>query len=94
MTYIPGVVCRSCLVPYVVLKNEISCLCMSGGEYYYSIYADAWRCPGCGHEIITGFARQPFHRNFEGVPRFDLDHLVELSPHCLKKNAESEDSGC
>jgi hypothetical protein len=90
MTWVPKVVCRKCLVPYAILKNEVSCLCMSGGEYYYSIYADAYRCPSCGHEIVTGFAQKPFHRNNEGIPRFDLDHMIELSPWLLKKKTDEK----
>lgn len=27
--------------------------------------ADLWECPDCGHEIVVGFARQPWSEHFE-----------------------------
>jgi hypothetical protein len=31
--------------------------------------ADKWQCQGCGHEMISGFAREPIAEQYD--PRFD-----------------------
>jgi hypothetical protein len=31
---------------------------------YKGWYADAWKCEGCGAEIITGWGNQPFVEDF------------------------------
>lgn len=80
MTFIPRAICSRCRVPFRVKKNDVSLLCLTDGQYYYSINADSWACPVCHFEIVLGFAQKPFHHNFDGIPRFDADMVVELSP--------------
>ena len=78
MTYIPRAVCVRCRRPYKPQKNGIvvhvyerNTLTAAPiiGDYCYSIDADRWICPGCGHEVIIGFAMKPFNFNYESDHR-------------------------
>lgn len=70
MTYIPRAICVRCRRPYRPEKNGIVAHVYEkridgANTYYYSIEADKWRCPRCGHEVIVGFATNPFNFNYE-----------------------------
>jgi DNA-directed RNA polymerase subunit RPC12/RpoP len=64
MTYIPRAVCVKCKRDYRVTKNEVVIHMLTGeGSYCYSVMSDKWACPSCGHEVLIGFALQPFVRS-------------------------------
>lgn len=62
--YMPKTVCIKCQVPFIIDRNEVAMHAFSGKGYYYSVWADRWRCPECGTEILSGFANQPFSVNY------------------------------
>lgn len=40
---------------------------------YQLWFADLWKCPSCGFEIMYGFGNEPFSRHFED----DFEHFVD-----------------
>lgn len=69
MAHIPKAVCLKCNLEYKVEKNGVTmeAIVVANTESlavttrpYYKIDSDKWKCPGCGHEILTGFAQHPF----------------------------------
>lgn len=48
-------VCVKCQREMIPAKNGIGVLDMTDFGPYKVWDADLWRCPDCGHEIITGF---------------------------------------
>ena len=59
--------CVKCGIPFRPEKNGVIMHAMvnEGREYYYSIECDKWKCPGCGAEILVGFAQNPFCHNVD-----------------------------
>jgi len=51
-------VCVPCSVVYRCEKNEVSVeeIDPDGGPFRVRS-GDLWKCPGCGHQIVTGFGR-------------------------------------
>lgn len=65
MPYIPQAICVKCRTPFKPEKNEVAAHVYSEKGYYYSIWADLWKCPKCGAEIIIGFGKNPFIHNYQ-----------------------------
>ncbi len=80
MTFIPKAICGTCSVPYKVKKNGANLACYAGEMYYYSIYADLYVCPSCGHSLLIGFGEKPYHHHFDGPLEGTPDFIVQLGP--------------
>lgn len=85
MPYIPKAVCVACELPLAIVKNgyRVEALAKStNGNHrqYYRVEGDLYRCPGCGMEIVTGFAREPyaesFQPNYNDTPKPNLTVLL------------------
>lgn len=85
----PEIVCCSCNFFYKPEKNAVAVVEMRPvGTVSLPEYrplrlwqADRWRCPGCGHQVVTGFGRAPISehhdRNFdEKVKAFQPEREV------------------
>jgi hypothetical protein len=65
-------VCIPCGKQYLADKNGVTC---RRGKFDI-IFADRWKCPGCGHEIITGWSgggEWMFQPDYEGEIDYQLD---------------------
>ena len=65
--------CVRCRVEFRPKQNEVKVVEMfnSPPRPYRIWEADLWACPGCGTEVVDGFARAPvaehFQESFKGV---------------------------
>ena len=73
-------ICVNCEVAYKPEENGVLVieLFQSDREIYKIWYADLQKCPGCGNEIIAGFADQPLaeHYQKEAMERANEIHLA------------------
>jgi len=77
----PTLVCAVCCIPMRPKKNGVDLAChIRDGSYYYTVSADLYVCPKCGHEVVTGFGQQPFHRATDSDSRPEADFNVQLEP--------------
>ena len=60
-------VCVHCEVGLKIEKSGVVCI-----EYFneppkpYKLwFCDAWKCPRCGHIVLSGFAKNPFAVHYE-----------------------------
>ena len=60
-------VCKKCEVEFRIEKSGITVAEMFlENEKIYKLWgADLHKCPKCGHEIVAGFALQPFAIHFK-----------------------------
>lgn len=58
-------VCVPCGVSYRPERNGQDALEIVAGQPYRLWESDKWKCPSCGHEILTGFGRTPVSEHFE-----------------------------
>jgi hypothetical protein len=61
-------VCVKCQIELRPQRNGVGVLDMAKDEPYQLCEADMYRCPGCGFEVVIGFARTGWE-HFE--PSFD-----------------------
>jgi hypothetical protein len=61
----PSPVCVECEVEYRAEKNGIVAEEMADFGSYKLWRADLWKCPGCGHRLITGFGQQNFAEHWQ-----------------------------
>jgi hypothetical protein len=58
-------VCVKCQVELRPEKNEVGCLDFASFGPYQLWDSDLWKCPKCGHEILTGFGQNPISIHHE-----------------------------
>ena len=59
-------ICVRCRMEYINSKNGVIVkIMMADGKPYQLWNADVWICPGCGHDLLGGFAERPFARNYD-----------------------------
>ena len=64
--HIPRAVCTTCEVEMTTHKQGVTAeALLADGSGYYKIRVDKLRCPSCGIEILTGFARGPIAEHYE-----------------------------
>ena len=64
--HIPKAIHKPCSVEMTVSKSGTRVeMVMADGKPYYQIAADVYRCPSCGTEIITAFARGPIAEHYQ-----------------------------
>lgn len=63
----PKMVCIKCELQLKPETNGVvvSELFMDDTQVYKVWEADLWKCPGCGMEVIAGFADNPIAEHFE-----------------------------
>lgn len=80
MAFIPKVTCYQCKVPLKIEKNGVTVQMNAKFGPYYKVEADVWRCPGCGLQVITGYASGPIVMNHnEGFANVEVDEEVNLA---------------
>lgn len=64
----PKSVCAKCEVELRPETNGVIVAeMMNNNTKIYKLWgADLWKCPGCGIEVVLGFAQQAFMEHFEG----------------------------
>jgi hypothetical protein len=60
----PRNVCVPCQVEYKPELNEILAIEMASFGPYKVWSADLWKCPKCGHEIVSGFGHAPLNEHY------------------------------
>lgn len=60
-------VCVGCQAEYRCAANGIAVNEQCGEGMYRIWMADLWQCPGCGHSIVSGFARAPVAHGYGDV---------------------------
>lgn len=82
----PKLVCVPCQRQYRVVKsgNYVVDMFQHPPEPYKILNGDRWECPGCGHQIIAGFAQQPLAEHFEDRFQDLLDKVLadKNTIHC------------
>ncbi len=63
----PKLVCVQCELEYkiAVTGNYVIEMFCDPPEPYKIFNGDRWECPGCGHQIIAGFALDPLAEHFQ-----------------------------
>ena len=79
-------VCRQCQTTYRPHKNGAPTIEMAfDPPQPYKIWgSDIWKCPGCGHEIVAGFADRALAEHYEDdfaevLKRVESDKWVTYS---------------
>lgn len=79
----PYYACAKCNTVMRCEKNEVYVIEMADFGPYKIWFADLWICPGCGNEVIAGFAVEPLAEHYE-------DHFqkwlarAEASDYCYR----------
>lgn len=61
----PKMVCSACEVQLVPSENGVILVEYASFGPYKAWEADEWKCPRCGHEIVAGFATNPFVEHWQ-----------------------------
>jgi len=71
-------ICASCAIEYAVETCGATVVVMqSSGKPYELWQADVWYCPSCGHEIISGFANNPYCVHYESNFAIEFAKVME-----------------
>jgi hypothetical protein len=71
----PKLVCTKCQTELLPKTNEVIVVETASFGPYKVWSADLWKCPGCGYEIVAGFADVPIRQ----------DHYMPDFPEWLEK---------
>ena len=63
------IVCVRCQCEFRPETNGTTVVEMAQSEPYKVWHADTWKCPGCGVEVVSGFAQKPLIQ--QGDESFD-----------------------
>ena len=74
-------VCTKCQTEFRPFYNGTLVIETASFGPYKVWYADTWKCPGCGIEVVGGFAEQPLRQ----------DHYAEDFPEWLEKEKSMSD---
>lgn len=74
-------VCVKCKVEFQPEKNGVGLVDYAQDRPYKIWDADKWRCPGCGYEIVVGFAERPIAIHHEEhfkqtIESYEKDDLI------------------
>ncbi len=58
-------VCVPCRRTYRPKKNGMAFVEMANGRQYKLWMGDLWKCPGCGHELISGVGLKPIAEHYQ-----------------------------
>lgn len=61
----PRPVCVSCNQEYRVASNDAVAEEVADFGSYRLWLVDLWRCPCCGHEILSGFGNKPYAEHWQ-----------------------------
>jgi predicted RNA-binding Zn-ribbon protein involved in translation (DUF1610 family) len=77
----PEAVCIKCSVALKPETNGVSVAEMFQGdtEFYRIRQADLWSCPGCGMQVILGFADNGVEHWEEGFAQALKNHILALA---------------
>lgn len=68
----PKIVCTPCQQTYRVDNNSIVVVTYAQETPYQLWFADEWKCPTCGHRVVSGFGDNPIWRREDG----DFDNVL------------------
>ena len=72
-------VCRPCGTFMCIKKNSVTVEeQMEDGAPYKLWDADLYRCPTCGHEIVSGFGRGPIAEHFQPTYQQQRERLAPI----------------
>ena len=76
----PKSVCAKCEVELKPEHNGVIVSeMMNNNTKIYKLWrADLWKCPGCGIEVVLGFASMPLMEHFEGDINKELEDFKEM----------------
>ena len=88
-------VCVSCQVEYVIEKSGATCVDMFNlpPRPYQMYNCDAWKCPGCGHIVLAGFANLPYAQHFEPDFQERLDAVPGMKVYAYERVGDKERYG-
>ena len=80
----PKIVCVTCQCEFKPSTNGTVVIETASFGPYKVWNADTWKCPGCGVEVVAGFAKQPMRQDHY-APDFPswLDEVVEAAPRVV-----------
>ena len=61
----PKIVCVECEIELKPEENGILLIEFASFGAYKAWYADLWKCPKCGTEIVSGFGNSPIMEHFQ-----------------------------
>ncbi len=84
-------ICVICQVEYKPKKNGVNVELMANFGSFELYEADKVECPGCGHQIITGYGSQPISIHFEKDYKEVLKKVTKDGPtyKCYENVKES-----
>lgn len=65
MPNVPQAICLPCKVVGKIKKNNVVVEVTNEGRPYFKVYADLYRCPECGADLISGWGLKPFVESHE-----------------------------
>ena len=77
----PKLVCVKCQVGYRPDKNGVYLIEMAWKppQPYKIWHSDMWCCPGCGHQVISGFADRPLSEHYQDNFDAILNNVVRAA---------------
>ena len=77
----PKMVCIKCELQLKPETNGVvvSELFMNDTQVYKVWEADLWKCPGCGMEVIAGWAENPIAEHFETEKMVTARAMIEVA---------------
>ena len=80
----PKLICTKCQTELKPSCNGVLVVEMADFGPYKTWAADAWKCPGCGVEVIAGFSEQPIRQDHykDDFPEW-LEHEKSISPRTV-----------
>ena len=86
-------VCTKCETELRPSKNGVLVIETASFGPYKVWNADAWKCPGCGFEIVAGFAEQPLRQDHYSAdfPAW-LEHEIETAERVVYDNEKSKEN--
>ena len=73
----PRPVCTKCEVELTCSTTGVSVVVMAGDRTYEVWHGDAFKCPGCGAEVVVGFGAKPTAREADCAKWLEHSRLID-----------------
>ena len=88
----PKSVCVKCGLELSITKNGNPVVLMFNEpkQPYEVWFGDLWTCPGCGGQIVSGFANVPFAEHWQPDFQKKLEYVSGEAVYCSERTAKGE----
>ena len=82
----PKIACATCALELrIVNTGAVSAEMFQGNSRIYRLWStDKWKCPGCGFQVLSGFAQRPLAEHFDTDCEIKVNELLEKGVEVIR----------